>query len=155
MTLCNCWNNCCQSTEEYNPACIIHCFCWPVSFAQHKSGKFPVTGVIDALCIPSLMQAIDSRDSMAMALYSQCFAWVIKKINSRIKSKEDFKSIGILDIFGFENFEVGFKSLFKWIVWYLFFIVLHIIVIFTGTWLLNMLWLKPVPCLHNKILGVR
>jgi len=68
----------------------------------------------DALCIPSLMQAIDSRDSMAMALYSQCFAWVIKKINSRIRSKEDFKSIGILDIFGFENFEVSFKSFFKW-----------------------------------------
>nr|XP_056710127.1 unconventional myosin-X [Euleptes europaea] len=55
----------------------------------------------------SVQQAIDSRDSMAMALYSQCFAWVIKKINSRIKGKDDFKSIGILDIFGFENFEVN------------------------------------------------
>ncbi|XP_041103158.1 unconventional myosin-X-like [Polyodon spathula] len=52
-------------------------------------------------------QAVDSRDSMAMALYSQCFSWIIKKINSRIKGKEDFKSIGILDIFGFENFEVN------------------------------------------------
>ncbi|XP_025021612.1 unconventional myosin-X isoform X2 [Python bivittatus] len=55
----------------------------------------------------SVQQAIDSRDSAAMALYSQCFAWVIKKINSRIKGKDDFKSIGILDIFGFENFEVN------------------------------------------------
>uniref|UniRef100_A0ACB8FC92 Unconventional myosin-X n=1 Tax=Sphaerodactylus townsendi TaxID=933632 RepID=A0ACB8FC92_9SAUR len=55
----------------------------------------------------SVQQAIDSRDSMAMALYSQCFAWVIKKINSRIKGNNDFKSIGILDIFGFENFEVN------------------------------------------------
>uniref|UniRef100_F7ESW5 Myosin X n=1 Tax=Ornithorhynchus anatinus TaxID=9258 RepID=F7ESW5_ORNAN len=55
----------------------------------------------------NVQQAIDSRDSMAMALYSQCFAWVIKKINSRIRGKEDFKSIGILDIFGFENFEVN------------------------------------------------
>lgn len=89
-------------------------------------------GVVDVLCIPSLPQAIDSRDSMAMALYSQCFAWVIKKINSRIRSKEDFKTIGILDIFGFENFEVGFKSLFKWIVWYLYFIALHFFVIFSG-----------------------
>lgn len=44
-----------------------------------------------------------------MALYSRCFAWVIKKINSRIKGKDDFKSIGILDIFGFENFEVRSK----------------------------------------------
>ncbi|KAJ7338426.1 hypothetical protein JRQ81_012074 [Phrynocephalus forsythii] len=55
----------------------------------------------------SVQQAIDSRDSVAMALYSQCFAWIIKKINSRIKGKDDFKSIGILDIFGFENFEVN------------------------------------------------
>ncbi|KAM4706262.1 unconventional myosin-X isoform 2-T2 [Rhinophrynus dorsalis] len=55
----------------------------------------------------SIEQAVDSRDSVAMALYSQCFAWVIKKINSRIKGKDDFKSIGILDIFGFENFEVN------------------------------------------------
>uniref|UniRef100_A0A452HY63 Uncharacterized protein n=2 Tax=Gopherus agassizii TaxID=38772 RepID=A0A452HY63_9SAUR len=55
----------------------------------------------------SVQQAVDSRDSVAMALYSQCFAWVIKKINSRIRGKEDFKSIGILDIFGFENFEVN------------------------------------------------
>lgn len=52
------------------------------------------------------MQAVDSRDSVAMALYSQCFSWIIMRINQKIKGKENFKSIGILDIFGFENFEV-------------------------------------------------
>lgn len=52
------------------------------------------------------LQAVDSRDSVAMALYSQCFSWIIMKINQKIKGKENFKSIGILDIFGFENFEV-------------------------------------------------
>uniref|UniRef100_A0A7N6BUA5 Myosin X, like 1 n=1 Tax=Anabas testudineus TaxID=64144 RepID=A0A7N6BUA5_ANATE len=51
--------------------------------------------------------AVDSRDSVAMALYSQCFSWIILKINQKIKGKENFKSIGILDIFGFENFEVN------------------------------------------------
>lgn len=55
----------------------------------------------------NIQQAVDSRDSLAMALYARCFEWVIKKINSRIKGKDDFKSIGILDIFGFENFEVN------------------------------------------------
>ncbi|XP_042089857.1 unconventional myosin-X isoform X4 [Ovis aries] len=55
----------------------------------------------------NIQQAADSRDSLAMALYARCFEWVIKKINSRIKGKDDFKSIGILDIFGFENFEVN------------------------------------------------
>lgn len=43
---------------------------------------------------------------MAMALYSQCFNWIICRINSRIRGRDDFKSISILDIFGFENFEV-------------------------------------------------
>lgn len=52
------------------------------------------------------IQAVDSRDSVAMALYSQCFSWIIMRINQKIKGKENFKSIGILDIFGFENFEV-------------------------------------------------
>uniref|UniRef100_A0A4W6CJ57 Myosin X n=1 Tax=Lates calcarifer TaxID=8187 RepID=A0A4W6CJ57_LATCA len=52
-------------------------------------------------------QAVDSRDSMAMALYSQCFNWIIRKLNNRIRGKEDFRSISILDIFGFENFEVN------------------------------------------------
>ncbi|XP_037131464.1 unconventional myosin-X [Syngnathus acus] len=52
-------------------------------------------------------QAVDSRDSMAMALYSQCFNWIVRKLNDRIRGKDDFKSISILDIFGFENFEVN------------------------------------------------
>ncbi|XP_044294397.1 unconventional myosin-X-like [Varanus komodoensis] len=52
-------------------------------------------------------QAADSRDSLAMALYSQCFSWIISRINSKIKGKENFKSVGILDIFGFENFQVN------------------------------------------------
>ncbi|KAJ8004413.1 hypothetical protein DPEC_G00135460 [Dallia pectoralis] len=42
-----------------------------------------------------------------MALYSQSFSWIITRINQKIRGKENFKSIGILDIFGFENFEVN------------------------------------------------
>lgn len=45
-----------------------------------------------------------------MALYSQCFSWLINKINTKIKGKENFKSVGILDIFGFENFQVRILS---------------------------------------------
>ncbi|EDO44785.1 predicted protein [Nematostella vectensis] len=52
-------------------------------------------------------QAEDSRDSMAMNLYACTFKWVIGKINRRIKNSDTFSSIGILDIFGFENFEVN------------------------------------------------
>ncbi|MEQ2294642.1 hypothetical protein AMECASPLE_005991, partial [Ameca splendens] len=62
----------------------------------------------EEICSPlTVEQAVDSRDSVAMALYSQCFSWIIMRINQKIKGKNNFKSIGILDIFGFENFEVN------------------------------------------------
>uniref|UniRef100_A0A3B4C8G7 Myosin X, like 1 n=1 Tax=Pygocentrus nattereri TaxID=42514 RepID=A0A3B4C8G7_PYGNA len=62
----------------------------------------------EEICSPlTVEQAIDSRDSVAMALYSQCFSWIIMRINQKINGKDNFKSIGILDIFGFENFEVN------------------------------------------------
>lgn len=62
----------------------------------------------EEICTPlTVEQAVDSRDSMAMALYSQCFNWIIHKLNTRIRGRDDFKSISILDIFGFENFEVN------------------------------------------------
>ncbi|XP_048857839.1 unconventional myosin-X [Brienomyrus brachyistius] len=62
----------------------------------------------EEICSPlTIEQAVDSRDSVAMALYSQCFSWIIMKINQKIRGKDNFKSIGILDIFGFENFKVN------------------------------------------------
>jgi hypothetical protein len=45
---------------------------------------------------------------MAMALYACTFRWIIERINARIKGNSNYASIGILDIFGFENFEVSF-----------------------------------------------
>ncbi|XP_020616123.1 unconventional myosin-X-like [Orbicella faveolata] len=53
----------------------------------------------------SVEQALDSRDSMAMNLYACTFKWLINKINQRIKGNNSFSSIGVLDIFGFENFD--------------------------------------------------
>uniref|UniRef100_A0A6Q2WTY4 Myosin X, like 1 n=1 Tax=Esox lucius TaxID=8010 RepID=A0A6Q2WTY4_ESOLU len=62
----------------------------------------------EEICSPlTVEQAVDSRDSVAMALYSQSFSWIITRINQKIRGKDNFKSIGILDIFGFENFEVN------------------------------------------------
>ena len=58
-------------------------------------------------------QALDSRDSMAMNLYACTFKWLINKINQRIKGDDSFSSIGVLDIFGFENFDVSHKALWK------------------------------------------
>ncbi|KAM9719862.1 LOW QUALITY PROTEIN: unconventional myosin-X [Menidia menidia] len=52
-------------------------------------------------------QAVDSRDSLAMALYSRCFSWITLRLNARIRGPQDFRCVSILDIFGFENFEVN------------------------------------------------
>ena len=57
------------------------------------------------------LQALDSRDSMAMNLYACTFKWLINKINQRIKGNNSFSSIGVLDIFGFENFDVSYLAL--------------------------------------------
>lgn len=52
-------------------------------------------------------QAIDSKDSLSKALYSNMFDWVIGKVNETLRTTEAPFSIGILDIFGFEVFDVN------------------------------------------------
>ena len=47
---------------------------------------------------------------MAMNLYACTFKWLISKINRRIQGSQSYSSIGVLDIFGFENFDVSLVS---------------------------------------------
>ena len=62
--------------------------------------------------------AIDKRDSLAMMTYSNLFIWLIRQVNdtlydgSQSESTENSKGfIGVLDIYGFESFEVnGFEQ---------------------------------------------
>ncbi|NXP45481.1 MYO3B protein, partial [Heliornis fulica] len=53
----------------------------------------------------------DARDSIAKVAYSRVFGWIVCKINELLAEKEDteveLREIGILDIFGFENFAVN------------------------------------------------
>jgi len=53
------------------------------------------------------VQAMDSKDTLCKALYSNMFDWVIRKVNETLKTNEAPFSIGILDIFGFEVFDVN------------------------------------------------
>ncbi|CAH1790113.1 unnamed protein product [Owenia fusiformis] len=58
-------------------------------------------------------EAVDARDSMAKVLYGRLFSWIVNKINALLKPKKatdsptDSQVIGILDIFGFENFSTN------------------------------------------------
>eukprot|EP01137_Pigoraptor_chileana_P006540 Opistho-2@51023 len=55
----------------------------------------------------SVDQALDKRDAMAKALYSRMFSWLVMRINQVVCKKSKKNSIGILDIFGFEDFKVN------------------------------------------------
>ncbi|XP_035190252.1 unconventional myosin-VIIb isoform X2 [Oxyura jamaicensis] len=58
----------------------------------------------------SIAQAADGRDAFVKGIYGRIFLWIVSKINSAIsnptseKPKNMRQSIGLLDIFGFENF---------------------------------------------------
>nr|CAI5823164.1 unnamed protein product [Callosobruchus analis] len=57
-----------------------------------------------------LPEAIASRDAMAKCLYGALFDWIVLQVNHALLSKKDTlrehqgNSIGVLDIFGFEDF---------------------------------------------------
>lgn len=53
-------------------------------------------------------QACSSRDGLAKAAYDRLFAWVVSRVNEASKAESDvMQSIGVLDIFGFEIFELN------------------------------------------------
>uniref|UniRef100_M4AWA0 Myosin IXB n=1 Tax=Xiphophorus maculatus TaxID=8083 RepID=M4AWA0_XIPMA len=70
--------------------------------------------VNDKLILPySHSEAITARDSMAKSLYGALFDWIVLRINHALLNKKDMEesvpclSIGVLDIFGFEDFETN------------------------------------------------
>ncbi len=53
-------------------------------------------------------QAIEARDAFVKAIYGKIFVMIVDKINKTIHKSTNFKqSIGVLDIFGFENFDTN------------------------------------------------
>ncbi|NXW59659.1 MYO5B protein, partial [Eurystomus gularis] len=56
----------------------------------------------------SRQQALDSRDALAKYMYGRVFRWMVRRVNRALQSPEGHHtSIGILDIYGFEMFELN------------------------------------------------
>ncbi|XP_016305577.1 unconventional myosin-VIIa-like [Sinocyclocheilus anshuiensis] len=61
----------------------------------------------------SIEQALDVRDAFVKGIYGRLFVWIVEKINAAIykppslELKAVRRCIGLLDIFGFENFTVN------------------------------------------------
>ena len=78
------------------------CVCPPSSLNRHQTQ-------------PNATQGEDNRDAIAKAMYGNLFGWIVKKVNLLLGPKGrafldasqrtgGITEVGILDIFGFENF---------------------------------------------------
>ncbi|XP_043264989.1 unconventional myosin-Va isoform X1 [Colletes gigas] len=53
-------------------------------------------------------QAIGARDALAKHIYAELFSWIVTGINNSLQSKNKPQCfIGVLDIYGFETFEIN------------------------------------------------
>nr|XP_045223170.1 myosin-IIIb isoform X7 [Macaca fascicularis] len=86
----------CISPEELQEALTSHCV---------------VTRGETIIRANTVDRAADVRDAMSKALYGRLFSWIVNRINTLLQpdknicSAEDGMNVGILDIFGFENFQ--------------------------------------------------
>lgn len=55
-----------------------------------------------------IMQASDRRDALAKFIYASLFDWLVEQLNKSVQvgANDVWRSISILDIYGFETFQV-------------------------------------------------
>ncbi|KAM9085287.1 myosin-IIIb isoform 3-T5 [Megaptera novaeangliae] len=86
----------CISPEELQEALTSHCV---------------VTRGETIIRANTVDRASDVRDAMSKALYGRLFSWIVNRINTllqpdkNLRTSDDGMNVGILDIFGFENFQ--------------------------------------------------
>ncbi|XP_019936002.2 unconventional myosin-VIIa [Paralichthys olivaceus] len=84
---------------EVDPKALERCLTQRSLMTTKESVTKPLTSA----------QAVDGRDAFVKAIYGRLFIWVVGKINAAVfkppKDSDEVRlSIGLLDIFGFENF---------------------------------------------------
>ncbi|XP_021086549.1 unconventional myosin-Vb isoform X1 [Mesocricetus auratus] len=56
----------------------------------------------------SLQQVVNARNALAKHIYAQLFSWIVEHINKALHSSlKQHSFIGVLDIYGFETFEIN------------------------------------------------
>ncbi|XP_039195525.1 unconventional myosin-Va isoform X1 [Crotalus tigris] len=56
----------------------------------------------------SKLQAINARDALAKHIYANLFIWIVEHVNKALQSTvKQHSFIGVLDIYGFETFEIN------------------------------------------------
>nr|XP_023501426.1 unconventional myosin-VIIa isoform X3 [Equus caballus] len=91
------------SLLEVNPPDLMTCLTSRTLITRGETVSTPL----------SREQALDVRDAFVKGIYGRLFVWIVDKINAAIykppsqEVKNSRRSIGLLDIFGFENFAVN------------------------------------------------
>uniref|UniRef100_A0A2K5CQG3 Unconventional myosin-VIIa n=1 Tax=Aotus nancymaae TaxID=37293 RepID=A0A2K5CQG3_AOTNA len=91
------------SLLEVNPPDLMSCLTSRTLITRGETVSTPL----------SREQALDVRDAFVKGIYGRLFVWIVDKINAAIYKppsqdvKSSRRSIGLLDIFGFENFAVN------------------------------------------------
>ncbi|KAK1412137.1 hypothetical protein QVD17_33137 [Tagetes erecta] len=83
--------------------CEAHALKLALSTRKMKAGN---DNIVQKL---TLAQAIDTRDALAKSIYSCLFDWLVEQINKSLSvgKHQTGRSISILDIYGFESFDVN------------------------------------------------
>ncbi|XP_029527278.2 unconventional myosin-VIIa-like isoform X2 [Oncorhynchus nerka] len=91
------------SLMEVDPKDVMSCLTTRTLITRGESVSTPL----------SIEQGLDVRNAFVKGIYGRLFVWIVDKINAAIfrpsscESKIVRRSIGLLDIFGFENFTVN------------------------------------------------
>jgi len=114
-----------EGSSISNPELITHAAkMWGINAAEIQ--KYLCSrniGSKEAIIVSlNVSQALDTRDAMTKRVYSELFQFVVNKINLELSStgKKRHRFIGVLDIFGFESFEVIVYSVGDIVLIYLF-----------------------------------
>ena len=100
-----------EASEINNLDALQHaCKLWGVSADKMKNVLVSKNiGTREIVLVPySVSQAIEARDAMVKRVYIDLFQVIVNRINAKLsvpKARKNF--IGVLDIFGFESFEVN------------------------------------------------